>query len=78
MTQRDRDIRTTVMTWIRGRRLYMAGGIAALMLVVVAVARFAPPADAVLAEDVSEAPAAPEAAAAPVPVRHAPRRCART
>lgn len=71
MTQRDRDIRTSVMTWIRGRRFYMAGGIAALILVVVAVARFAPPADAVIAEGgVAEAAGAaepaPEEMAAPV------------
>lgn len=56
MKQRDRGIRTIVTAWTRGRRLYMAGGIAALMLVIVAVARFAP-ADAVTAENVADAPA---------------------
>ncbi|HEX6309596.1 MAG TPA: putative glycoside hydrolase [Longimicrobiales bacterium] len=45
--------------WVRGRRGYLGAGLIALMLVVLAVARFAPPADVAVAET-----AAPEAAAA--------------
>lgn len=56
MAQQDFDVRQTVSGWVRGRRRYMAGALTALVLVVFAVARFAPPADVAVAE--APAPAA--------------------
>jgi hypothetical protein len=50
MAQRNTDVRTAVSDWVRGRRGYMAGAVAALVLVVFAVARFAPAADLAVAE----------------------------
>jgi hypothetical protein len=61
MAEQNLDIRTTVYQWVRGRRGYMAGAVVALVLVVFAVARFAPPADVALAEgQAAPAPAAGE------------------
>lgn len=62
MAQRDLDVRRFVSDWARGRRGYMAGAVAALVLVVFAVARFAPPAHMALSD--AAAPAEAEAAAA--------------
>ena len=58
MAQRDLDVRTAVSGWARGRRGFMAASIAALLLIVVAVARFAPPADMAAAEAAAQADAA--------------------
>jgi hypothetical protein len=59
MAEQNLDIRTTVYQWVRGRRGYMAGAVVALVLVVFAVARFAPPADVALADaPAARAPAA--------------------
>lgn len=60
MAQRDLDVRKAVSEWARGKRGFMAGSVAALVLVVFAVARFAPPADVAMAD----AAEAVEAAAA--------------
>ncbi|HEX6133275.1 MAG TPA: putative glycoside hydrolase [Longimicrobiales bacterium] len=52
--------------WMRGRRVYIGAGLIALMLVVLAVARFAPPADVAVAETAAPetAPAVTDSAAA--------------
>src|SRR5690606_33180041 len=63
MAQRNPDVRTSVSDWVRGRRGYMAGAVVALVLVVFAVARFAPPADMAVAEAPNEAPSAAAQAA---------------
>lgn len=62
MAQRDLDVRRLVSEWVRGRRGYMAGAVMALVLVVFAVARFAPPADVAVADAAAQTEA--EAAAA--------------
>jgi hypothetical protein len=66
MAQRDLDVRKTVSTWLRRRRGYMAGAVAALILVVLTVARFAPPAEVAVAESRADAPASIDGAATPV------------
>ncbi|MGH7446880.1 MAG: putative glycoside hydrolase [Longimicrobiales bacterium] len=58
MAHRDLDIRTAVSGWTRGRRGFMAAVIAGLILMVVAVARFAPAADMATAASAADAEAA--------------------
>ncbi|HEX2166405.1 MAG TPA: putative glycoside hydrolase [Longimicrobiales bacterium] len=58
MAQRNLDVRTLVSEWVRGRRGYMAGAVLALVMVVFAVARFAPAADLAVAETAADAEAA--------------------
>jgi hypothetical protein len=55
MAQWDHDVRTHVSGWMRGRRRYLAAAMVALVLLVVTVARFAPPADVALAGVESDA-----------------------
>ncbi|MBR9988554.1 MAG: putative glycoside hydrolase [Gemmatimonadetes bacterium] len=57
MAQQNADVRTSVSQWMNGRRRYMAAAMVALVFMVVAVARFAPPADIASAEAAAEAPA---------------------
>src|SRR5690606_2965119 len=59
MAHQNGDVRTIVSSWARGRRGFTAGTVAALLLVVLAVARFAPPADVAVAEAPGTETAAP-------------------